>query len=139
MTTPKHLKLVGKIVFAVPFIVFGVNHLMKATQLKGLVPTYLPADTFWVYVTGVVFIVSALGILTGKWAKESSWALAIQLALLAVLVQLPMALKGNYGNFLKDIALAGGALMLAGIMGCDEDESNEGCCGGGCGSHEHTM
>ena len=129
MTTPKYMRLTGKILYAVPFIVFGINHLIKAEMLKGIVPSYIPGGVIWVYITGIVFIGSALGILTGKYAKKSSWALAIQLALMIVLVQLPMALKGNYGNFLKDISLVGGALLV-GALFCEGAECKGGSCTG---------
>lgn len=119
MTSPKHLAMTGKALFAVPFIVFGVIHFTSAAQMAGAVPAYIPGGVFWVYVVGAVFILSALGVLTGKWAKECACALAVMLAILILFVQLPGALAGNQmsiGNLLKDTALLGGALLLSSIV-----------------------
>ncbi len=108
--------MTGKVLYAVPFIVFGIIHFINAQAMGGYVPAYIPGGAFWVYVTGAVFIVAALAILLGKMTKELSLVLAIQLLVFVALIHIPGVLKGNQMNvsgMLKDLSLAGGALLIA--------------------------
>lgn len=50
-----------RIIFAIPFGVFGVMHLMAADKMQGIVPAYVPGGVIWVYITGVLLILGAAG------------------------------------------------------------------------------
>src|SRR3989344_769172 len=102
---------IARMIYAAPFAVFGVLHFMNASALSGMVPSYIPGGIVWVYVTGLVFIGASLSILLEKYTSIGIQALAVQLVVFILLVHLP-SLPGSLGNFLKDIALLGGALML---------------------------
>lgn len=105
----------GSMVYAAPFFVFGVFHFVRAGALSGYVPGYIPFATLWVYVTGVIFIAASVAIISGKYARELSLLLAAQLLVFVLLVHLPASVsaKAPTSDFLKDIALLGGALMAA--------------------------
>lgn len=108
----------GRITFAVPFLFFGINHFMNAQKMVGLIPGFLPGDVFWIYLTGVAHILAAVAILIKKWVKLASILLGIMLLIFALSIHLPGFLQGQQmelGNILKNIALAGAALVIAGI------------------------
>ncbi len=61
-----NLKNVGRIVFAIPFAIFGLMHLMMANNMAGMVPTYVPGGVFWVYLTGLALVAATISIISKK-------------------------------------------------------------------------
>ena len=59
---------VGRILFAIGLVVFGVQHLMYGAFVATLVPVWIPFRLFWAYFVGVAFISAALAIVSGKLA-----------------------------------------------------------------------
>ena len=114
---------VARILFAIPFAVFGLLHLMSGPQMAGMLPSWLPGGVFWVYLTGIALIAAAVSIIAQKIAKLASLLLAALLAIFVLTVHLPgimgaqneMAMMMSMSGLLKDIGLAGGALTWAGI------------------------
>ena len=107
---------IARYVFAVPFGVFGLSHFVGPSELAGLVP--IPGGVIWVYVTGVAFLAACVSIILQRYTR---WA-CLLLALLLITFVLTVHLPGVIGDpensrvmrtLLKDIALAGGALILA--------------------------
>ena len=95
---------------------FGIFHLMGASDMQGMVPAYLPAPIFFVYLTGVALLLAAIAIIIGKKAKLATQLLGLMLVLFAVLLHLPGFLEGSQAstsNFLKDLALGGSAWFMS--------------------------
>lgn len=102
----------GKYLFALPFLVFGVLHFMNAEGMAAIAPGGEPT----VYITGVALILATVSFLIGKYDKLAAVLLALFLLLTAVVVHLQGFLAGNenaLGQVLKDLALAGAALLYA--------------------------
>jgi putative oxidoreductase len=108
----------GRTIYSIPFLGFGVGHLMNADGMKGMVPTLFPGGSFWIYFTGIAMILAALAIITGKQGRSACFGLALMLLVFIATVHLPglsdpqmqkMALAG----ILKDTGLLGGALVIA--------------------------
>ncbi|HEY5039587.1 MAG TPA: DoxX family protein, partial [bacterium] len=57
--------MLGRVMYAFPFLGFGAGHLMNAGQMGGMVPAFIPGGIFWIYFTGVAMILAALAIITG--------------------------------------------------------------------------
>jgi putative oxidoreductase len=108
---------IGKFLFAIPFGIFGILHLMNADEMIGMVP--LPGGVFWVYATGLALLAACISILTGREIKLACLLLAALLMIFVFFVHVPGLLKGggqvqeSLIGLLKDTALAGGALILA--------------------------
>lgn len=102
---------VGKYLFAVPFAIFGFFHLTNASTFNEMVGP--PGGVAMVYITGICLLAASVSMIIGKFDKLASVLLALMLILFALIIQLPSALEGNAAQLLKDIALAGGALMYA--------------------------
>lgn len=110
----------GRFLFCLPFMVFGVLHFMNAGAMAAIVPAWVPGGgTFWVYFTGFALIAAPLAVITGKQAKLASQLLALLMLVFVFALQLPGVLAGGEGaaaamaGLLKDTALAGGALLMA--------------------------
>ncbi len=109
----------GKYLLAIPMAIFGVFHLMGADNMAGMVPSYLPGGVFWVYLSGVGLIAAAVSIFIGKYDKLAAVLLAGMMLLFILMLHLPGAMAGgenaqaSTGGLLKDMAIAGAALMYA--------------------------
>ncbi len=113
------LPKVGRFMFAVPMAMFGIMHFMNAGMMaEMMVPSYIPGALIVVYLTGVALIAAAVAISIDKHGVLASRLLALFLVLTALMVWLPAAMAdmSQAGNLLKDIALAGGALVLSGVL-----------------------
>ncbi|MDX1646562.1 MAG: hypothetical protein R3304_05425 [Longimicrobiales bacterium] len=111
------LPTVGRYLFAIPMAIFGILHFMNGQAMAGMVP--IPGGVLWVYVTGAALIAAAVAIMTGKMGALASRLLAVFLLLTALTVHLPALLGGDQSamsQVLKDLALAGGALVLSGVI-----------------------
>lgn len=120
------LPTVGRYLFAIPMAVFGVFHFMNGEAMAGMVP--IPGGVLWIYVTGVALLAAAVAIMTGKMATLACQLLAVFLLLTAFTVHLPAVLGGDQNavsQVLKDVALAGGALVLSGVFSSDSAPAAE--------------
>jgi len=111
---------VARILFALPFGVFSFFHFVRSMEMTHVVPSWLPGAIFWVYFTGLAMLAACICIATKMFVTEACLGLTLLLIIFVVTVHIPglshertaqMAMAG----LLKDVALAGGALALAGI------------------------
>lgn len=120
----KNLSKIGRIIFALPFGIFGIHHLTGADQMAGMVPAFVPGGIIWVYITGIFLVVSSLAILANKMVKQAALGVALLMLLFVLTVHLPgvgsadkMTQMLSMVGLLKDTALLGAALMLVGNSG----------------------
>ncbi len=109
------LHSLGKYLFALPFAVFGVLHLMNANAMAGL--AY--GQVWLVYLTGACLIAAAASMLLGKYDKLASTLLGIMMLVFVFAIHLKPAMAGDMGQLLKDTMLAGGAWMYAKYVATD--------------------
>jgi len=112
---------VARILFAVPFLIFGLFHFMNGPGMAGMVPSYIPGGVFWVYLVGIALVAGSVSIMAQKMAKMACLGLAALLAIFILTIHLPgvMSEAGSQTSMimlLKDTALMGGALTWAGIF-----------------------
>lgn len=112
----------GKYLFALPFAVFGAFHFMN---LDGMA-TMAPGGKIGVIVSGVGLIAAAVSMIIGKLDKLASVLLAVMLLLFVALIHAkgatsedPVVAQNSIGGVLKDLMLAGAALMYAKTMARD--------------------
>lgn len=133
----------GKVFFALPFLAFGIFHLMNAQAMAGMVLAGWPAATFLVYISGICLILAAIALLTGKHVHLAMKLLALELAIFILTIHVPGVMAGGeYAqtalmSLLKDMGLMGGALVLASTLGSCGKDGHAGCEGcSGCGEKE---
>lgn len=110
----------GRWLFPVPFLVFGLLHFMNAQVMAdAVVPAYMPAKMVWVFLSGAGLIAAALSMYLGKYDKLATTLLAVFLLLLVLMVDLPGAMSGgeaaqnSVSMLLKDLGLAAAAMLYA--------------------------
>ncbi len=101
----------GKYLFAIPMGIFGIMHFIAADQMAAMAP----GGKFMVYFTGLALVLAAVSIIIGKMDKLASVLLAVMLLLFIIPHAQNMASdESEMFNILKNIAMAGGALLYAG-------------------------
>ncbi len=115
----KDFKNVGRIVFAIPFGIFGMMHLMMANNMVGMVPSWVPGGVFWVYLIGLALIAATISIITKKHIHLATLLLAILLFVFVLTIYIPQMMGGDQmamSGILKDTSLGGAALMIPGLF-----------------------
>jgi putative oxidoreductase len=112
------LSALGRIIYALPFLAFGIMHILNASKMAGMVPAYLPYHPFWIYLTGVALVISAILIIIEKVAKFASFGIAVFLVFMIIMLHIPGLSNPAIREFsmmslLKDAALAGAALFMS--------------------------
>ena len=107
----------GKWLYAVPFLIFGAFHFMNAKAMAGMTPF---GGEIMVYISGLALVAAAVSMFIGKMDKLATVLLAVMLVLFVILIHAPNAMSDDPGmqqmgtsSALKDLALAGAALMYA--------------------------
>ncbi len=106
----------GRFLYAIPMVIFGLMHFMAANDMAAMAP----GGVGMVYFTGVALIAAGVAIMIRKYDKLASVLLAVMLLLFIIphaqgMADNPMEM----GNILKNIAMAGGALMAGSQAGDD--------------------
>ena len=109
----------GRVLFAVSLVVFGVQHFLYAHFIATLVPSWILGQLFWAYFVGIAFVAAALSIATQiKIDLAATW-LGVMFLLWVVVLHLPRVTaalhNGNeWTSLFVALAMSGGAFMLAG-------------------------
>ena len=119
----------ARLLFAIPFGIFGIIHFMMGSDMAGMVPDFIPGGDVWVYLTGLAFLGACVSFVIQQKVQLAATLLALMLLVFAGTIHLPNVLEGSPSampNLLKDLSLAGGALILAGkYAGRDTDEHTD--------------
>ncbi|WP_049580039.1 DoxX family protein [Streptomyces sp. SBT349] len=117
------LVLIGRILFVLIFLNSAMGHLTQTKAMAGYARSKgVPAPEAVVFGSGVLMLVGALSVLLGVWADLGALLLVVFLIPTALTVHPfwketdPGVRQNEMLHFLKDIALAGAALMLCGLF-----------------------
>lgn len=121
----KNLTPIGRILFALPFAIFGINHFLMMDYYAGMLTSFIPLGGYTIILTGLILIGVSISIITKKFVRQSTIILACLLFIFIVTIHIPHLIHGEDKTtvmitMLKDISLMGGSLMIAGI--CSEKE-----------------
>ena len=132
----KKITTIGRILFAIPFALFGINHFLMTDYYLGMLTSFVPLGAYTIILTGIMLIAASISIITKKFVKLSTIILAILLFIFIVTIHIPHLLNGSEKTvtliaLLKDISLMGGSLMIAGIYSEEEDAKDKKSASGG--------
>ena len=116
----KKITTIGRILFALPFLVFGINHFLMMDYYMGMLTSFIPLGAYTIILTGILMIVTSISIITKKFIIQSTIILAILLFLFIVTIHIPHLFDGTDKTvtliaLLKDVSLMGGSIMIAGM------------------------
>jgi len=111
---------IGRIIFAIPFGIIGLNHFLMYDYYSGMVTSFIPGGGFTVLLTGFCLIAASVSIIAKKFISISCILLAALLFVFIVTIHIPQLFDPALSNaalmqLLKDASLMGGAMMVAGI------------------------
>ena len=111
----------GKVFFAVPMAVFGMQHFSSPAFVAQVVPAWMPWHLFWVYFVGTALIASTVSIITGVQARLAALLLGLMLFLFVVMLHVPNIIHIGFNRFLiaaalRDLAFSGSILAFAGTQ-----------------------
>ena len=114
----KKITTIGRILFAIPFALFGINHFLMTDYYIGMLTSFIPLGLYNNSYRNNAYC----GQYKYSIQKElviSTIMLAALLSIFIVTIHIPHLIAGkNHDNtiaLLKDISLMGGSLMIAGI------------------------
>jgi putative oxidoreductase len=116
----KTLGSLGRIIFAIPFIVFGIMNFMDTEGMANALLTNWPIAEALVYISGLALILAGLSIIIKVQAKIACLLLALLLLIIIVAIHVPDIVNGDIiarSKLLKDLALLGASLTYANILG----------------------
>jgi putative oxidoreductase len=116
----KNLTTIGRILYALPFAVFGINHFIMMDYYLGMLTSFIPKTAYIMVLTGILMIAASISIISGKLVRLSTLLLAGLLFVFIITIHIPHLIEGNNNTvtmiaLLKDISLLGGSLLVAGI------------------------
>ena len=108
----------GRMFFAIPMAVFGSEHFTATANIATLVPRWIPAHTFWVYLVGAGFICAAISIAVLVQARLAAALVGMTMLIFVLVMDLPgtLAHPGNkffWALALRQLAFSGGAFAFA--------------------------
>ena len=114
------MHLMGRILFSMIFIASGMNHLMKLDDMSAYAASKgVPAAKAATAISGLVIMAGGIMIVLG-WHRFIGAALLVMFLISTAFVMHPFwkesdpqASMNEMGHFMKDLALAGAALLIA--------------------------
>ena len=107
-------------------VVCGMQHFAYRDFVVKMIPSWMPAPTFWTYFTGVALMAGGAGMLVPRIAKLAASLSGLMIFLWVLMLHIPRALAGpNHANetagIFEALALSGVALMVAATRAPGQD------------------
>ena len=112
----------GRVILCISIAGFGVLHFVYPAFAPGIPPMQknvlfpFPGQLFWVYLTGAYFVASATAIAANDRVRTIAALFAFVALAFELLIRVPIFIAtpiAMTGDFLKDVGVIGGALILA--------------------------
>lgn len=123
----KSITTIGRILFAIPFAIFGINHFLMTDYYVGMLTSFVPRGAYTIILVGILLVAASISIISKKYVKFSTIMLAVLLFIFIVTIHIPHLFEDSDKTttiiaLLKDISLMGGSLMIAGIYSEEDPE-----------------
>ena len=98
--------------------VFGSEHFTATASIAALMPRWIPAHTFWVYLVGLEFLGAAVLMAIGAGERQAAALVGMTLLLFVCVLDIPAVVRSPGNRFfwalaLRQLAFSGGALAFA--------------------------
>ena len=113
---------IGRVLFALCLLSFGVTHFIESTATARMVPTWIPGtQMFWALATGAFYVLASISLLIQRKALLALRLVTVMMLAIGIAVWVPMLIDkpihfmwaGNAITF----AMAAGAWVLADSLG----------------------
>jgi putative oxidoreductase len=114
---------IGRVIYGIPFIMFGMFHFMKANDMAMMMLDGWPIAVVLVYIVGLALVLAGISFIINKKAKMAGMLLALLLLIFILTLHIPTILNAAdeasrmrpMTNMLKDIGLMGAALVISSV------------------------
>ena len=108
----------GRLLFAIPLVVFGLQHFMFARFVATLVPSWIPRRLFWAYFVGGAFIAASVSIASKVKGPLAATLLGTMFFLWVIFLHAPRVAAAPHNgkewtSAFVALAMCGGALIVA--------------------------
>ena len=108
----------GRLFFAIPMGVFATEHFTDTADIAALVPHWIPAHTFWVYLVGLGFLCAGVSLTVLIRARLAAALVATTFLIFVCTMDLPGALAHPHSRFawafvLRELSFGSGAFAFA--------------------------
>jgi len=108
----------GRWLFALSMIVFGVQHFMYAEFIATLIPPWIPVHLFWVYLTGAGMILVGVGAITRILGAVAATWLGVMFLLWFLVLHIPRAIaamhnRDEWNSAFVALAFSGASFIVA--------------------------
>ena len=62
----KKMTTIGRILFAIPFAIFGINHFLMIDYYLGMLTSFIPLGAYTIILTGIMLIAASISIIIKK-------------------------------------------------------------------------
>jgi uncharacterized membrane protein len=116
-TARPDLAPIGRRLFGLCPVIFGLAHFGYAKFTASMVPAWLPAPLFWAYFTGAAHMAGGLALIAGVQTRLAATLLAAMYGSFALLLHLPRVIAApdsriEWTMLLIAVSLAGAAWMV---------------------------
>jgi uncharacterized membrane protein len=108
----------GRLFFAIPLAVFGSEHFTATEGIARIIPRWIPAHTFWVYLVGLAFLCAGISITVLVRARLAAALVGMTMLIFVFVMDMPAAVANPSNRFfwalaLRQLAFSGGAFAFA--------------------------
>jgi len=112
------ISALGRILYALPFAFFGVNHFVMFDYYMGMLTSFIPFGGYLIIFTGVIMISASLSIIFRKFIRLTAITLAALLFIFIVAIHIPDLFDPETKMLgllmlMKDTSLMGGSILIA--------------------------
>jgi len=111
----RRLSTVGVTLFALTIISYSFDHFLYAKEAVGYVPSWVPYQIFWLYLTGAALFCSGIAILLNIKRRLAATLLGIMIFIWVVILHIPYALSAPLARNEGEVTSAFLALAYCGI------------------------
>jgi len=105
----------GRILFAITIISFGVDHYLFAQQAADYVPSWVPWHLLWMYFTGTALLASGIAILFKIKTRLAATLLGSMILCWVILLHIPRIIVSPAAYIVSEVTSAVIALAYGGI------------------------
>ncbi len=115
----KYVPFAGRILFSLMFIISGMGHLTKSTDMAQYVASVgVPAPFLAVIITSIMLLLGGLSVILGYKVKAGTILLVVFLIPTSLImhpfwgIEDPIQTQMQMGTFLRNLSMVGGALLF---------------------------
>ena len=113
---------VARALYGLGLIAFGFSHFAYLNLTAPIIPSWIPGHVFWAYFTGTAYVAAGVAIVSGILARLAALLVALQIALITILVWGPVVASGkvspmNWQETIVSWALTAAAFVIASSYG----------------------